>query len=150
MRIATFNETAIIHLHCGAAGGNLAAVSAVAAMDNGGPKLVHQLLIYPVVEPPQKPDGAFLRASYDGALCSVTTYSTHLQILMHVLVIASCAHVHARLLQICYRSAAQTGLPTSAQGVGAELAGIRLQKPSPMQSTRPAPKPSSIMMMRYG
>ncbi len=65
---ATFRETGPIHLHCGAAGGNLAAVTAVAAKDQGGPKLVHQLLIYPVVEPPQKPDGAFLRKSYDGAL----------------------------------------------------------------------------------
>ena len=95
MNNATFRETGVIHVHCGAAGGNLAAVSAVAARDNGGPKLVHQLLIYPVVEPPQKPDGAFLRASYDGAIYSVTTCSTQLQILMHVLIIASCAHVHA-------------------------------------------------------
>ena len=45
------------------AGANLAAVTAVSARDRGGPKLVHQLLIYPVVEAAQV-DGEFIYDSY--------------------------------------------------------------------------------------
>ena len=101
MRKATFRKTEVTHLRCGAAGGNLAAVTAVAARDHGGPKLVHQLLIYPVVEPPQQPDGKFLRGSYDGALYSNATCITHLRSLMHVLfsrLLCACPHMIAATL----------------------------------------------------
>ena len=45
----------------------MATVVAVLARDRGGPKLVHQLLVYPVVDAPQE-NGEFTHESYKGDL----------------------------------------------------------------------------------
>ena len=50
------------------AGANLAAVTAVSARDRSGPRFVHQLLIYPVVEAALV-NGEFIYESYKG-MCS--------------------------------------------------------------------------------
>lgn len=59
------------------AGANLATVSAHTARDRAGPKIVHQLLVYPVVDCPQA-EGHFLYNSYKGVLSCISINKPHL------------------------------------------------------------------------
>ena len=53
------------------AGANLATVSTHTARDRNGPKIVHQLLVYPVVDTPQA-EGHFLYDSHRGMFSTIS------------------------------------------------------------------------------